>query len=101
MSDLVVIAFPTEAKGRSVASQSADEGRGTPHRRRLPELLGKEGGDALTTLLRGIGSRAMSAVTPTAGKMLHRGKWSDGPCVDGCAGRPAKGRRWKSVTVKE
>ena len=21
--------------------------------------------------------------------------------VDGCAGRPAKGRRWKSVTVKE
>ena len=23
------------------------------------------------------------------------------PCVDGCAGRPAKGRRWKSVTVKE
>jgi hypothetical protein len=24
-----------------------------------------------------------------------------GSCVDGCAGRPAKGRRWKSVTVKE
>jgi class 3 adenylate cyclase len=22
-------------------------------------------------------------------------------CLDGCAGRPARGRRWKSVTVKE
>jgi hypothetical protein len=31
--------------------------------------------------------------------VLTRGAGFD--VVDGCAGRPAKGRRWKSVTVKE
>jgi hypothetical protein len=29
------------------------------------------------------------------------GRRSVSDAVDGCAGRPAKGRRWKSVTVKE
>jgi tryptophan 2,3-dioxygenase len=27
--------------------------------------------------------------------------WGGESCMDGCAGRPAKGRRWKSATVKE
>ena len=46
MSDLVVIAFPTEAKGRSVASQSADEGRGAPNRRQrgTAAAAAREGG---------------------------------------------------------
>ena len=42
----------------------------------------------------------MSAYGPEQ-RLQRRNRMSAPDAVDGCAGEPARGRRWKSVTVKE
>jgi hypothetical protein len=56
---------------------------------------GPRPGRRLTCVVK-IRSKSGSAVTADRKGVFHR----RGMCVDGSAGRPATGRRWKSVTVK-